>query len=306
MTMKNKVFLGIVFFFLLIGSTVFGSFSENSRQGSEPVFSINHQGIELLNPAPDLGSEGTDGKTRVRLNNLAKVLTPYLFTGRRLDSFSQTYNHRNRQYNPKYGRWLSRDPIGFDGGNNLWNYVGNNPVRFNDPSGLILWPTDPAEQARLEKLFQQNKDWAEQEARKRVQRIQEENAKYYQEHPEELDELGRQAYEDIRNFILSMGAIECPSPVGSKLPKGWGNIGSHGPMSESSSLERGLEWLGSGYREMGPKGSGVFRSADGLRQFRITNPDLLGTHGNMGSHVHFEALDQFGHVIENLHIPLVK
>lgn len=72
----------------------------------------------------------------------AKVMTPYLFTGRRFDGFSQTYNNRNRQYSPKYGRFLSSDPIGFNGGNNLWRYCNNNPVSYIDPDGLfkvLIW-----------------------------------------------------------------------------------------------------------------------------------------------------------------------
>jgi len=32
---------------------------------------------------------------------------------------------------------LSQDPIGFDGGLNLFTYVGNNPITFADPEGLI-------------------------------------------------------------------------------------------------------------------------------------------------------------------------
>ena len=56
---------------------------------------------------------------------------------------------------------------------------------------------------------------------------------------------------------------------------------------------------------MGFLGSGVFRSLDGLRQFRITAADLAGSHGNIGAHIHFEALNLAGKVIENLHIPLL-
>lgn len=40
-------------------------------------------------------------------------------------------------YDPKLGRFIAEDPIGFDGGDiNLYAYVWNDPVTFSDPSGL--------------------------------------------------------------------------------------------------------------------------------------------------------------------------
>lgn len=41
-----------------------------------------------------------------------------------------------RYYDPSTGRWLTRDPIGMEGGINLYGYVGNNPVMGVDPLGL--------------------------------------------------------------------------------------------------------------------------------------------------------------------------
>ncbi len=41
-----------------------------------------------------------------------------------------------RVYDPDLGRWLSRDPIGENGGLNLYRYAGNNPVNFVDLDGL--------------------------------------------------------------------------------------------------------------------------------------------------------------------------
>ncbi len=43
---------------------------------------------------------------------------------------------RVRYYDPQTGRFLSEDPIGFDGGQlNLTEYVNNDPLNFTDPSG---------------------------------------------------------------------------------------------------------------------------------------------------------------------------
>ncbi len=44
---------------------------------------------------------------------------------------------RTRQYSANLGRWISRDPIGENGGLNLYGYVGNSPVMNTDPSGLF-------------------------------------------------------------------------------------------------------------------------------------------------------------------------
>jgi len=42
-----------------------------------------------------------------------------------------------RQYDPEYGRWLSRDPIAENGGINLYGYTYNNPINWTDPTGEI-------------------------------------------------------------------------------------------------------------------------------------------------------------------------
>jgi RHS repeat-associated protein len=42
----------------------------------------------------------------------------------------------NRYYDGGMGRFLTRDPIGYKGGVNLYGFAGNNPVNEQDPSGL--------------------------------------------------------------------------------------------------------------------------------------------------------------------------
>jgi RHS repeat-associated protein len=65
------------------------------------------------------------------------AISPYLFASRKWDGFSKTYNHRNRQMNPKFGRFITKDPIGFRGGLNLYRYANNNPALYTDPFGLL-------------------------------------------------------------------------------------------------------------------------------------------------------------------------
>ncbi|MEL6367607.1 MAG: RHS repeat-associated core domain-containing protein [Pseudomonadota bacterium] len=46
------------------------------------------------------------------------------------------YCVRHRNYDPRLGRWLQRDPIGYVDSSNLFNYVRANPVTASDASGL--------------------------------------------------------------------------------------------------------------------------------------------------------------------------
>ncbi|WP_240746430.1 RHS repeat domain-containing protein [Desulfuromonas acetexigens] len=62
----------------------------------------------------------------------------YAFTGREWDRELGLYYYRARYYDPMEGRFISRDPIGFAGGDvNIYAYVQNQPVDFSDPYGLL-------------------------------------------------------------------------------------------------------------------------------------------------------------------------
>ena len=58
------------------------------------------------------------------------------YCGYRSDPESQLYDVRNRTYNPALGRWIQRDPIGYQGGINLYEYVGGGAAGGSDSTGL--------------------------------------------------------------------------------------------------------------------------------------------------------------------------
>jgi RHS repeat-associated protein len=60
----------------------------------------------------------------------------YLWQGREYSHATGLYNFRARWYNPDWGRWLSKDPIGLEGGLNLYVFCANDPVNRTDPAGL--------------------------------------------------------------------------------------------------------------------------------------------------------------------------
>lgn len=61
--------------------------------------------------------------------------------GREWDADAGLYYNRARWYDPQLQRFISQDPIGIEGGLNLYAYAGNDPVNASDPSGLITCDT---------------------------------------------------------------------------------------------------------------------------------------------------------------------
>jgi RHS repeat-associated protein len=69
---------------------------------------------------------------------------PYGFAGGLYDPDTKLVRFGARDYDPEVGRWTSKDPIGFAGGDsNLYGYVMNDPVNLVDLSGLKWGSVSP-------------------------------------------------------------------------------------------------------------------------------------------------------------------
>ena len=72
------------------------------------------------------------------LADTAPGFQPFGFAGGLYDQHTGFTRMGARDYNASIGRWTTKDPIGFAGGDpNLYRSVGNDPVNFIDPTGLL-------------------------------------------------------------------------------------------------------------------------------------------------------------------------
>ncbi|WP_267116574.1 RHS repeat domain-containing protein [Xanthomonas sacchari] len=250
------------------------------------------------------------------------------YTAHVMDASTGLFYMQQRYYDPQIGRLLSVDPVtpysNLSGAFNRYWYASNNPYKFIDPDGREVcgqnttchlaqgemgWTVgnipevsaSGSKKSASSSSSSSNGSWNDLKGRLGLQGDLTKNGNIL-----DVKALAHDIFYPVMDspfggeaHLASIGffALKLGPAVGSL--KGLGNIGSHGVVDASVALNSGVKWLGKGYTEVAP---GVYRSADGLRQFRMTTSDLAGAHGTIGSHVHFEALNEFGKVIENLHL----
>jgi RHS repeat-associated protein len=72
------------------------------------------------------------------------IVNNFRFPGQYYDQETGLHYNYHRYYDPRTGRYLTADPIGFAGGINVFAYVGNDPINWSDLLGLSKAVFDPS------------------------------------------------------------------------------------------------------------------------------------------------------------------
>jgi RHS repeat-associated protein len=84
-----------------------------------------------------------------RSGNGATARSGLRYPGQYADEESGLFYNYFRSYVARTGTYSQPDPIGLDGGWNRFGYVGANPLKFPDPSGLAQYLGLPAVEGHL-------------------------------------------------------------------------------------------------------------------------------------------------------------
>jgi RHS repeat-associated protein len=113
----------------------------SQRQGStRSYYHFDGQGStrQLTDQSEDVTDEYTYSAFGEILSHSGITLNPFTYNGSRgyyLCGEANVISIRARAYSPEIARWLSKDPLGYIDGMNLYSYLSNSPIVGSDPSG---------------------------------------------------------------------------------------------------------------------------------------------------------------------------
>ena len=107
------------------------------RSGTTNFYQADGLGTitSLANTAGSLAQTYTFDSFGKQTASSGSLTNSFRYTAREFDSETSLYYYRARYYDP-IGRFISEDPVRFNGGINFYKYVSNNPVTQTDPTGL--------------------------------------------------------------------------------------------------------------------------------------------------------------------------
>ncbi|MBX9941863.1 MAG: hypothetical protein K2Y32_21530 [Candidatus Obscuribacterales bacterium] len=129
-TLLNRFVPGVKADESLIQVAAGGSITYNHTDWLGSIISVsNSTGAVAAQAAFDVFGQGT----RITLGG-----QPFGFTGQIGNGLFADYNYKARYYSPALGRFYQPDPIPSDSHQNLYTYVGNDPINNTDPTGMLV------------------------------------------------------------------------------------------------------------------------------------------------------------------------
>lgn len=98
--------------------------------------------LQITNAAKTVVGDRVQQPFGETISTSGAVATPLRFPGQYFDTEDGNYYNYFRTYDSTLGRYIQSDPIGFDGGLNLYGYAAQNPTLNVDPLGAVCEP-DP-------------------------------------------------------------------------------------------------------------------------------------------------------------------
>jgi len=100
---------------------------DNNNYVVNDTAGVNHYAYTAYGTATLYGEDWSDWG--------APTVDGPLYAGYWFDHETGLYQVRARYYDPGLSRFVNRDPIGYNGGMNLYAYCGDNPINATDPMG---------------------------------------------------------------------------------------------------------------------------------------------------------------------------